>query len=91
MGLTGVINAFAGALSGGDALPSQVSEMVSAMSSSPLAGEYTDTINSQGTIEISWGLGFGSYMFIIAAAIKIVGGLIIRQTKVGEVEDNKLN
>jgi hypothetical protein len=75
--LTGLITSFAGALSGGESIPQQVNDMVSAMSASPFTGNYTDTINSSGTIDISWGLAIGSYMFIAAAAIKIVGGIVL--------------
>ena len=66
--LTGVITSFAGSMSGGQPIPQQVTDMVSAMSAFPLTGGYTDTINSSGSIAISWGLGLGSYLFIIAAA-----------------------
>jgi len=85
--LTGVINAFAGALSGGQPLPQQVTDMVSAMSSSPFSGGYTDTIYGQGSVAINWGLGVGSYLFIVAAAIKITAGVLLRQTKVPESDE----
>jgi len=88
-GVSGVINAFAGALSGGHPLPQQVTDMVSAMSSSPFSGGYTDTIYGQGSVAIDWGLGVGSYLFIVAAAIKITAGVLLRQTKVPESDENK--
>jgi hypothetical protein len=86
--LMAVITSFADALSGGQPLPQQVTDMVSAMSSSPFAGGFTDTINSQGTVAISWGLGVGSYLFIFAAAIKIVAGILLGQSKVPETDKN---
>ena len=86
--LTAVITSFADALSGGQPLPQQVTDMVSAMSSSPFTGGFTDTINSQGTVAISWGLGVGSYLFIFAAAIKIAAGILLRQSKVPETNKN---
>jgi hypothetical protein len=82
--LTAVITSFAGALSGGEPIPQQVTDMTSAMSSSPLMGGYTDTINDQGSVAISWGLGIGSYMFIAAAAIKVAAGILTRTAEIPE-------
>jgi len=87
--LTALITSFAGALTGGETLPQQVTDMTSAMSSSPLMGGYTDTINSQGSVAISWGLGIGSYMFIAAAAIKVAAGILTRTTEVPEPDKNE--
>jgi hypothetical protein len=86
--LTGVVSSYAGFLSGGQAIPQQVTDMVSAMSSSPFSGEFTDTINSSGTINITWGLAIGSYLFIAAAAIKVVAGIMLRTAKVAETNKN---
>ena len=86
--LTGVIESFAGALSGGEPIPQQVTDMVSAMSSSPFMGGYTETINDQGSVAISWGLGIGSYMFIAAAAIKIAAGILTRTVEIPEPNKN---
>jgi hypothetical protein len=82
--LAGLIPAFASFVGGGQAIPSQVTDMASAMSSSPLQGEFSDAINSQGTMSVSWGLAIGSYLFIAAAAIKIVAGIIVRTAKTPE-------
>ncbi|MCW4015145.1 MAG: Vps62-related protein [Candidatus Bathyarchaeota archaeon] len=84
--LTGLITSFADAFSGGQPLPQQVTDMVSAMSASPFGGNFMDTINSSGTLDISWGLAIGSYMFIVAAAIKIVAGIMLRISKVSETD-----
>ena len=84
--LTGVITSFAGFLSGGQPIPQQVTDMVSAMSSSPFMGNYTEAINSSGTVDISWGLAIGSYLFIAAAAIKITAGIILRTSQVPETD-----
>jgi hypothetical protein len=82
--LAGLIPTFANFVGGGEAIPSQVIDMASAMSSSPLMGEFSDTINSQGTLNISWGLAIGSWLFIVAAAIKIAAGIILRKAKTPE-------
>jgi len=86
--LSGLITQFAGFMGGGEQMPLQVTDMASEMSSSPLMGEFTDTINSHGTLTIIWGLAMGSYLFIAAAAIKIVAGIITRQAKVPETNKN---
>jgi hypothetical protein len=84
--LTGLITSFASALSGGQPIPHQVNDMVSAMSSAPFAGSYTDVINSSGTIDVSWGLAIGSYMFIAAAAIKIIGGILLMKEQMPDTD-----
>ncbi len=86
--LAGLITQFAGFMDGGDQMPIQINEMASAMASSPFSGEFTDTINSSGTLNITWGLAIGSYLFIAAAAIKIIAGIILRTTKVAETNKN---
>jgi len=86
--LSGLITQFAGFMGGGEQMPLQVTDMASEMSSSPLMGKFTDTINSHGTLTIIWGLAMGSYLFIAAAAIKIAAGIITRQAKVPETNKN---
>jgi hypothetical protein len=86
--LAGVITSFASSLAGGQPIPQQVTDMVSAMSSSPFSGEFTDVINSSGTINITWSLATGAYLFIAAAAIKIVAGIILGTAKVPETNKN---
>jgi len=86
--LAGLITQFTGFIDGGEQMPIQINEMASAMSSSPFSGEFTDTINSSGTINITWGLAIGSYLFIAAAAIKIAAGIILRTAKVTETNKN---
>ncbi|MHC3130238.1 MAG: hypothetical protein IBV52_09210 [Candidatus Bathyarchaeota archaeon] len=82
--LAGLITPLAGFMGGGQQMPLQVTDMASEMSSSPFMGEFTDTINSHGTLTIIWGLAMGSYLFIAAAAIKITAGIILRKNQVSE-------
>jgi KaiC/GvpD/RAD55 family RecA-like ATPase len=84
--LAGLIPVFANFVGGGQSIPPQISDMASAMSSSPLGGEFSDTINSQGTMDITWSLAIGSYLFIVAAIIKITAGILITRTAVGHAE-----
>ncbi|MCJ7721796.1 hypothetical protein MUO98_05260 [Candidatus Bathyarchaeota archaeon] len=53
------------------------------------SGRFSDTINSSGSIVINWGSGIDPYRFIVAPAIKITVGVVIRQIKVPETEENK--
>lgn len=88
---TGLVEQFAGFLGGDGQLPPQINDMASAMSSSPLSGEYTDTINTNETMNITWGLVIGSYLFIVAAAMKITAGITLRATKVPETHKSSEN
>jgi len=82
--LAGIITPFANAMGGGATIPPQIDEMAKRMSSSPVMGEYSGTVDSYGNLYISWGLGIGSYLFIAAAITKIVAGIIIRKAVVTE-------
>ena len=86
--LAGLITPFASFMGGGQQIPQQVTNMASEMSASPLMGEFTDTVNSHGTLTVIWGLAIGSYLFIAAAAIKIFAGIILRTAKVPETNKN---
>jgi len=82
--LAGLIMPFASAMSGGAAIPPQVDEIAREISSSPLMGEYSGTLNSYGNLYVTWSLGIGSYLFIAAAVTKIVAGIITRRAVVPE-------
>lgn len=84
--LVGIVNSVAGTISGGNALPAEVTEIIAAISSSPLGGNIAQTIGTNGTASLSWGLAIGAYMFIVAGAIKIVAGIMLRKIKVEKSE-----
>ncbi|MCW8802667.1 MAG: Vps62-related protein [Candidatus Bathyarchaeota archaeon] len=84
--LTVLIESVAGAFSGGQGLPMEVTDIVTAISSAPFGGTTTQTIDSAGTATLTWGLGIGVYLFIVAAAIKIVAGIMLRKTTIDEME-----
>jgi hypothetical protein len=86
--LAGLINQFTGPMGGGEQASLQINELASAMSASPFGGEFTDTINSSGTLNITWGLAIGSYLFISAAVIKIAAGILLRTAKVPKIDKN---
>jgi hypothetical protein len=82
--LTGLITPFANAMAGGATIPPQIEEMAKRMSSSPIMGEYSGTLDSYGSLDISWGLAIGSYLFIAAAITKLAAGIITRKAVVPE-------
>jgi len=77
--LSGLITPLANAVAGGVEIPPQIDEMAKRMSASPIMGEYSGTIEDYGNIYIIWGLALGSYMFIVAAVLKIIGGILLRK------------
>jgi hypothetical protein len=81
--LAGLITPFASAMGGGT-VPPQIDEMARRMSSFPIIGEYSSTLDSAGNLSISWGLGIGAYLFFVVAITKIVAGIITRTAIVTE-------
>ena len=68
---------FAAGLFPGQGIPLQVESMVNAISASPMGGTTASQFPIVGSTTVNWGLGIGSYLFIIAAALKVVGGFIM--------------
>ena len=77
--LAGLIPQFASAFAGGAELPPQVTEIARAISSSPISGSYSGTLDTYGQIGVWWGLGIGAYLFIAAAIVKIIAGVATRK------------
>lgn len=74
----------------GMSLPSEASEMAKTVAQQPLQGTQTRTIGDFGFVNLSWGLGLGAYMFLAAAIMKLVGGIILRTTKSLQPEKSPL-
>lgn len=77
--LGGLIPQFAGAFAGGAPLPPEVEQIARAISSSPIRGSYSGALGVYGFITVLWGLGIGSYLFIAAAIVKIIAGVVTRK------------
>lgn len=58
-------------------IPPQATKMLDLISSSPISGSYRDTLDSYGTVFLSWGLGIGSYLFVVAAITRFIAGIIL--------------
>ena len=87
--LAGLITPFANAMGGGVTIPPQVDEMAREISSSPLMGDYSGTLDSYGNLYVSWSLGIGAYLFIAAAITKLAAGIITRRAVVAEKPKEK--
>lgn len=80
--LTGLIVPFANSMAGGEAVPPQIEDIARRMSSSPITGKYSGVIDPYGSLYVTWGLALGSYMFIVAAIVKLVAGVLTRRASI---------
>ena len=86
--LSGLVMSFANVMVG-EAVPPQIDEMTREMASSPIMGEYSDTLDSYGILRVFWGLGIGAYIFIAAAATKLAAGIFVRRAIVPEKQETE--
>jgi hypothetical protein len=77
MSLPALLPMAAGLVPGGQ-ISEQVSNLMHSVGASPMGGTATTLFPIVGSTTVTWGLGLGTYLFIIAAVLRIVGGLIIR-------------
>ena len=65
-------------LGGNFILDSFVTDFTQSMSSSPLSGEYVKnfTVPIKAYVKLQWALQLGMYLFLIAAIIKIIAGVL---------------
>ena len=68
-----------GLIPGGD-VPPQVDTMVHAVAGNPIYGSATQSFPVVGSTTVNWGFGIGAYLFIVAAVLRIAGGVIMRRT-----------
>ncbi|MCP8320843.1 MAG: Vps62-related protein [archaeon] len=66
---------------GGGEVPVELTTISNQISSSPIIGSYSGSIGDYGDVQLSWGLGIGSYLLLIAAIVKIAGGIITSRSK----------
>ncbi len=62
----------------GQAIPDQVMSLLNTVAANPIVGSTNIIFPIIGTITFAWSFGLGAYMFIIAAILRIIGGIIIR-------------
>jgi hypothetical protein len=68
---------FAYGLFPGQSMPTQVSDMLYTIAGSPIQGVDNALMPVIGNTTVTWGLGAGAYLFIVAAILRLVGGIIM--------------
>jgi len=71
---------FASGLVPGQTLPSQFNSLVNSIAANPISGISNQQFPLFGSTTVNWGFGLGAYMFVAAAALRIIAGFIIRTT-----------
>jgi Na+/serine symporter len=71
---------FASSLVPGQTLPSQFNSLVNSIAADPVSGTSSQQFLAVGSTTVNWGFGLGAYLFVAAAAIRIIAGFIIRTT-----------
>lgn len=69
---------FAASLVPGQAIPPQVDNMVRTVSGNPIFGTISQQLPVVGTTTVNWGFAIGAYLLLVAAVIRIIGGVITR-------------
>ncbi len=64
----------------GQTIPSQVVALVRSVASNPVSGTASQDFPVVGTTTVNWGYGIGAYLFLAAALVRIIGGIIILRT-----------
>lgn len=69
---------FASGLIPGQTIPSGVNSMVNAIAANPVSGTINQQFDIVGMTTVSWGFSIGTYLFLVAAVIRIAAGFIMR-------------
>lgn len=76
--ILGFVGLLFGSLSAAIASDSpELERIMSAISSNPVGGTYTENFSGLGTLTLTWGLGMGAYMFIVAFILMFIGGILV--------------
>lgn len=78
-GLTSAIQSLA--TSFGVTLPQDAKNIAQFVAGQPLQGTQTTTVGDYGSAALSWGLGLGAYLLLVAAIIKLVAAVVLRGVK----------
>jgi hypothetical protein len=68
---------FAAQLLPGQNIPSGVQTLVGSVASNPISGTASQSFPVVGETTVIWGFGVGAYLFIVAAAIRLVAALVM--------------
>lgn len=75
--LASLVQTLAGTL--GMTLPPEGLQLAEAIAQQPLQGAQSRAIGDFGSVSLSWGLGLGAYLILVAAIVKLAGGIILRR------------
>lgn len=78
-GLTAAIQSLAASF--GLALPPEATQIAQTVARQPLQGTQTTAVGDYGSVALSWGLGLGAYLLLVAAIIKLVATVVLRGVK----------
>ncbi len=73
------LNNIVGMLYGGT-LPTEVSDVLAAISASPFGGSASITIPSIADVDLTWGFMLGGWLLIANAVVKILAGAVLKST-----------
>jgi hypothetical protein len=63
----------------GQGIPPQLDSLVRSVAGSPVAGNASQQFPVVGTTTVTGGYGIGAYLFLAAAGVRIVGGILLRK------------
>jgi hypothetical protein len=64
----------------GQTIPPQITNTIQAIAASPIQGSGTSSMPIIGLTTVTWGLGIGAWLFVVAAILKLIGGYIMYTT-----------
>ena len=68
----------------GQELPPQLETLVNSIAANPIAGTASQNFEVVGVTTVNWGFGVGAYLFLIAAILRIVSGVMM--LSIGELK-----
>lgn len=71
---------FAASLIPGQTILPELETILRTVADKPISGSTSEQFPFIGTTTVNWGYGLGAYLFLAAAAIRIIGGILVRRT-----------
>ncbi len=71
---------FASGLIPGQSIPAELETLVRTIAGQPVSGTASQAFPVIGSTTVNWGFGLGAYLFVVAAVVRIVGGVMVRGT-----------
>jgi hypothetical protein len=64
----------------GQELPQQFETMVTSIATNPIAGTTSQSFEVVGITTVNWGFSLGAYLFLFAAILRIISGVLMQGT-----------